>query len=168
MRVERPSSQWQTVQPGDFVRLSVPANWQQSGTGGGTVTYAPQGGHIQTQDGQTAFTHGLELGVVQVNGGSLQQSTEQLLQMFARSNPELRRQGAYSRTNIGGRQGLTTNLTNVSEVTGEREAVNISTVQLSDGSVMFLLGVAPANEAQTYFSTFGRVRQSVELRDDAR
>ncbi len=168
MRVERPSSQWQTVQPGDFVRLSVPANWRQSSTGGGTVTYAPQGGHVQSQDGQTAFTHGLELGVVQVNGGSLQQSTDQLLQMFARSNPELRRQGGYSRTNIDGRQGLTTNLTNVSEVTGEREAVNISTVQLSDGSVMFLLGVAPIDEAQTYFNTFGRVRQSVQLRDDGR
>ena len=57
-----------------------------------------------------------------------------------------------------GRQGLTTNVTNVSEVTGEREAVNISTVQLSDGSVLFLLGVAPIDEAQTYFNTFGRVR----------
>jgi beta-barrel assembly-enhancing protease len=168
MRVERPSSQWQTVTPGDFVRLSVPANWRQSTSGGGTVTYAPQGGHVRGENGQTAFTHGLELGVMQTDGGTLQQNTEQLLQLFSRSNPELRRQGGYSRTSIGGRQGLTTTLSNVSEVTGEREAVNVSTVQLSDGSVMFLLGVAPADEAQTYFNTFGRVRQSVQLTDRAR
>jgi hypothetical protein len=164
-RVERPSAEWQTVEPGKFVRLRVPANWRQTSSGGGTVTYAPQGAHVQTQQGQSAFTHGLELGVMSTDGGSLQQNTEQLLQLFARSNPDLRRQGGYSRTSIGGRQGLTATLSNVSEVTGEREAVNISTVQLSDGSVLFLLGVAPADEAQAYSNTFGRVRQSVQLMD---
>ena len=168
VQVERPSGQWQTVEPGDFVRLRVPANWRQMSTGGGTVTYAPQGGYIRSQNGQSAFTHGLELGVVQADGGSLQQNTEQLLQSFARSNPDLRRQGGYSRTSIDGRQGLTTTLSNVSEVTGEREAISFSTVQLSDGSVLFLLGVAPSDEAQTYFNTFGRVRQSVQLMDRIR
>ena len=120
------------------------------------------------EQGQSAFTHGLELGVMKTDGGSLQQNTEQLLQLFARTNPDLRRQGGYSRASIGGRQGLTATLSNVSEVTGEREAVNVSTVQLSDGSVLFLLGVAPADEAQTYFNTFGRVRQSVQLMDRTR
>ncbi len=84
-QVERPSAQWQTVAPGEFVRLRVPANWRQTSSGGGTVTYAPQGGYVRTQDGQSAFTHGLELGVMQIDGGSLQQKTEQLLQLFART-----------------------------------------------------------------------------------
>ena len=165
VQVERPSPDWQTVQPGEFVRLRVPANWRQTSSGGGTVTYAPQGGYVRTEDGQSAFTHGLELGVMQTDGGSLQQNTDQLVQVFARTNPDLRRQGGYSRTSIGGRQGLTTTLSNVSELTGEREAINVSTVQLSDGSLLFLLGVTPADEAQTYFNTFGRVRQSVQLMD---
>jgi len=164
-RVERPSGEWQTVEPGNFVRLQIPANWRQLNGGGGTVTFAPDGGYVQTQEGQSAFTHGLELGVMQTDGGSLQQNTDQLVQMFARSNPELRKQGGYSRTSIDGRQGLTTTLTNVSELTGEREAINVSTVQLSDGSLLFLLGVAPSDEAQIYFNTFGRVRQSVQLSD---
>jgi hypothetical protein len=163
--VEPPSRQWQTVQPGDFLRMSVPANWQPQSSGGGTVTYAPEGGYFQADNGQPVFTHGLELGVLRTDGRSLQQSTEQLVQAFARANPELRRQGGYSRATIGGRQGLTTTLVNVSEVTGQPEAINLSTVQLSDGSVLFLLGVAPTNQARTYFDTFGRVRQSVQLRD---
>jgi hypothetical protein len=167
-RVERPSGEWQTVEPGNFIRLEVPANWRQMDTGGGTITYAPQGGYVQTQEGQSAFTHGLELGVMRTDGGSLQQNTDQLLQMFARSNPDLRKQSGYSRTNIGGRQGLTTTLTNVSEVTGEREGINVSTVQLSDGSLLFLLGVAPVDEAQAYSNTFTRVRQSVQLSDQSR
>ena len=53
----------------------------------------------------------------------------------------------------------------MSDVTGETEAVNVSTVQLRDGGLLFLIGVAPANESQTYLATFGRVRQSVQLAD---
>ena len=163
--VAPPSGQWRTYQPGDFLRVSVPANWQQIGGSGGTVTYAPEGGYFQTQTGGSAFTHGLEVGVMQADGGSLQQSTERLLQGFARSNPQLRRQGGYSRTTIGGRQGLTTTLSNVSDVTGQPEAVNVSTVQLRDGSVLFMVGVAPQSEARQYLTTFSRVRQNIRIAD---
>jgi len=164
VRVDPPSSQWRTYQPGDFLRLSVPTNWRQLGSGS-TVTYAPEGGYYQGQGGQSAFTHGVELGVIDGDGAGLQRATEQLLQSFASTNPQLRRQGGYSRVNIGGRQGLTTTLTNVSEVTGEREAVNLSTVQLTDGSILFLIGVAPQDEARAYFTVFNRIRQSLQIAD---
>ena len=164
-RVEPPSGDFRTYQPGDFLRISVPANWEQVGAGN-TVTFAPRGGYLQADNGQSAFTHGIEVGVTPGNGNNLQQQTEQLLQSFARSNPELRRQGGYSRANIGGRQGLTTTLSNVSEVTGENEAVNLSTVQLSDGSVLFLVGVAPTDEARTYLNAFSRIRQNLQLADN--
>ena len=164
VRVEEPSGQWRTYQPGDFLRLSVPSNWEQV-SGGNTITYAPDGGYFRAQSGQSAFTHGIEVGVTRADGGNLQQQTEQLIRGFAQSNPELRRESGYSRTNMGGRQGLTTTLSNVSEVSGEREAVNVSTVQLRDGSVLFMIGVAPIDEARTYLSTFSRIRQTVQLAD---
>jgi hypothetical protein len=59
---------------------------------------------------------------------------------------------------------LTTTLSNVS-ANGAQEAVNMSTAQLRDGSVLFLIGVAPASEARTYLNTFNQVRQSVQLND---
>jgi Zn-dependent protease with chaperone function len=165
VRVEPPSGEWRTHQPAEFMRLSVPSNWQAI-DGNGLITYAPEGGYLRAQNGQSTFTHGMQIGVAQADdGGSLQQKTEQLLQGFARSNPQLRRQGGYSRTKIGGRQGLTTTLTNVSEATGESEAVNVSTVELRDGSVLFLIGVAPRNESRAYLNTFSRVRQSLQLAD---
>jgi hypothetical protein len=167
IRVDPPSSQWRTHQPGDFLRISVPANWEPMDASG-TIRYAPEGGYVQAETGQSVFTHGIEVGVARADGGNLQQQTDQLLKGFARSNPQLRRQGGYSRTTIGGRQGLTTTLANVSEVTGQTEAVNVSTVQLRDGNVLFLIGVAPSNEARAYFDTFGRVRQSVQLADGGR
>jgi beta-barrel assembly-enhancing protease len=163
VRVDEPSGDWRTYQPGNFLRISVPANWEQV-SGGNTVTFAPDGGYVRASNGQSAFTHGIEVGVTRADG-NLQQQTEQLLQGFAQSNPQLRRQGGYARTSIGGRQGLTTTLSNVSEVTGETEAVNVSTVQLRDGSVLFLIGVAPSDEARVYLNAFSRIRQNVQLAD---
>jgi Zn-dependent protease with chaperone function len=159
-RVEPPSGDWRTYQPGNFMRLRVPSNWDQIGGNSGTVTYAPDGGYAE----DSGFTHGLQVGVARSTGGNLQSQTDRLLQSFARNNPNLRRQGGYSRATIGGRQGLTTTLSNVSSE-GHQEAVNVSTVQLRDGSVLFLIGVAPSAEARTYMNTFAQVRQSVQLND---
>ena len=89
--IDAPASSGARISPATSSAISVPANWRQIGSGN-TVTYAPDGGYVQTGDGHSAFTHGVEIGVTQGNGGSLQQSTEQLLQSFARTNPDLRRQ----------------------------------------------------------------------------
>ncbi len=165
-RAEPPSGQWRTYQPGDFLRVSVPENWQQVDSGA-TITYAPQGGYFRAQSGQSAFTHGVQIGVTRAGGNNLQQATEQLVRSFAQGNPQLQRQGGYSAANIGGRRGLTTTLSNVSEATGDTEAVNLSTVQLRDGRLLFIVGVAPANEARAYANTFNRVRQSLQIADGA-
>ena len=55
----------------------------------------------------------------------------------------------------------------MSEVTGESEAVNVSTTQLRDGSVLFVIGVAPADEARLYLNTFSRVRQGLQISDSS-
>ena len=144
--------------------MAVPANCSQVGGSQGNVTYAPQGGYIQDNRGQTAFTHGVQVGVTQGGSGNLQRDTEALLQSFARSNPQLRRAGNYQRTNIGGKQGLSASLSNVSEVTGDAEFVNLSTVYLPDGNVLFMIGVAPRDEANSYANAFAKVRQNMQLR----
>jgi Zn-dependent protease with chaperone function len=165
VRVEPPSNQGRTVQPANFLRLTVPSNWQQASTGDGGVTFAPQGGYLQGNNGQTAFTHGLQVGVVQNATGDLQRDTDQLLSGFARSNPRLQRQQGYRRDSLGGRAGLTTVLSNVSDVTGQPEVVTVSTTQLRGNSVLFLIGVAPQAEAGTYENAFRRVRQGMQIAD---
>ena len=166
VNVEPPSSSYRTYQPSDFLRLSMPANWDAVDASAGSVTYAPKGGFIKGDgnDG-SAFTHGVQVGVAQGGGGNLQQDTQQLLQNLSRSNPDLRAAGNSRRESIGGRQGLTTPLSNVSQVTGEREYVALSTTQLRDGSLLNIIGVAPQSEAKTYENTFRRVRQSLQIAD---
>jgi hypothetical protein len=106
----------------------------------------------------------VQIGVTQ-GSGNLQRDTQNLLNGFARSNPNLRQQSGPQRDNVGGRNGLTAILSNVSEVTGERERVALSTARLRDGSVLYVIGVAPQSEAGTYDATFRRVRQSLQIAD---
>jgi beta-barrel assembly-enhancing protease len=164
VRVEPPSAQYRTHQPSSFLRVNVPANWEQVGDKGG-VTYAPEGAFFRGQGDNTAFTHGIQIGVTQGGAGNLQRDTDGILNGFIQSNPQLRRQGGYSRERIGGRAGLTTVLSNVSEVTGQPERVLFSTTQLRDGSVLYMVGVTPQNEARTYDEAFRQVRQSLQIAD---
>jgi len=166
VNVEPPSNAYRTHQPSDFLRVTVPANWDAVDASAGGVTYAPDGGFVQGDNGGgSAFTHGVQVGVAQGGGGNLPQDTQQLLQSFSRSNPDLRTAGSSRRETIGGRQGITTPLSNVSEVTGEREYITLSTTQLRDGSLLYIIGVAPQPEAKTYENAFRRVRQSLQIAD---
>jgi hypothetical protein len=163
-RVERPSTQYRQYQPGDFLRVQVPSNWSEISADGG-VTYAPEGGFFRGDNGQTAFTHGIQFGVVPNGTGNLQRDTEALLKNFAQGNPQLRRQANFVRERVGGRNGLTTRLSNVSDVTGQSETVLLSTVYLQGNNMLYVVGVAPTADAKAYEPAFRRVRQSVQLRD---
>jgi hypothetical protein len=164
VNVEAPSRSYRTHQPANFLRVSVPSNWDEVENGNGGVTYAPDGGFFEGGNG-TAFTHGVQIGVAQGGSGNLQRDTQQLLQNFARSNPDLQTTGNARRESIGGRTGLTTPLTNVSQVTGQREYITLSTAQLRDGSLLYIIAVAPQPQANQYEPAFRQVRQSVRIAD---
>jgi|KBSMisStandDraft_5_1062788.scaffolds.fasta_scaffold58590_3 hypothetical protein len=163
VRVEPPMSQARTYQPARFLRVSVPANWEQQ-QGSDVVTYAPEGGFAEDASGHTTFTHGMQVGVAQGGTGDLQRDTTALIRGFARSNPGLRSSGSRRET-IGGRDGLTTVLTNPADDTGQPESITVSTTHLRDGNVLYLVGVAPSSERPVYEDAFSRVRQSLQIRD---
>ena len=160
VQVPAPSSQFRTYDAGNTLRVSVPSNWRPI-EGNNSVTYAPDGAYFEDA-GETAFTHGLEVGITQ-GTGDLQRDTNQLLRSFERSNEDLRVAGNTRRENVGGRDGLTTPLRNVSGITGEPEYVALSTTQIGDGHVLWLIGVAPQADAGTYENVFRKVRQNVRI-----
>ena len=163
VRVEPPSDRERTYRPGEFLRVTVPANWNEINTGEGGVTYAPDGGYLES-NGRSAFTHGVQFGVAQGASGNLQRDTDQLLQNFARNNPNLRSRGSR-RDSLGGRSGLTTVLANTSDVSGRPEFVTVSTTQLRNGNMLFLIAVAPESEYDDYEAAFRRVRQGLQITD---
>ena len=164
VRVEPPSTRYRVHTPADFLRVSVPENWESVGGNDSGITFVPQGAYFE-DNGNTAFTHGVQFGVTDRGTGDLQRDTQTLLQSFARSNPELKSAGNARRDTMGGRQGITAPLSNVSEVTGQQEYISLSTTQLRDGTLLYMVAVAPEAEANTYERAFRQVRQSMQIAD---
>jgi Zn-dependent protease with chaperone function len=165
-RVEPPSGRWETFDGGNLFRIAVPSNWREL-QGNNSVTFAPEGGYGEFQ-GQNVFTHGLQVGMEATNQRNLRSATQELLQGLAQSNPQLRQSGGYTNVTFAGRPGLATMLTNVSDVTREQERIALYTTQMNDGSVFFVVGVAPSREFNAYRQIFNRSVQSLQLNDGYR
>jgi hypothetical protein len=159
--VPPPSSRYRQYTAGNVFRVSVPSNWRPI-EASSAVTYAPEGAYGSV-NGQSVFTHGVEIGVAGYEGRDLQNASEMLIDSLARGNPNMRTNGRFQRTTVAGQEGLVVTLDNVSEVTRQREVVEVRTTQLRDGRLLYAIAVAPEREASAYAATFDRVLSSLRL-----
>src|SRR6185436_3521557 len=123
--VEPPSSRYTQYTEGDLFRVRVPSNWREL-PGSGAVTFAPNGAYGAV-NGQSVFTHGIEIGAARNENHDLQTATDELIASLERSNPQLQRSARYERISISGRNGLRTILENRSEATGRPETIEMFT-----------------------------------------
>jgi Zn-dependent protease with chaperone function len=159
--VERPSSRYTAYTEGNLFRISVPSNWRELPSNN-SVTFAPEGAYGAVNQ-QSVFTHGAEVGLARNNERDLQTATEQLIQSLAQSNPRLSRPSGNARGSIGNRSGLRTVMSNVSDVTGKTERVDLFTALMEDGTLFYVIGVAPEEEYSTYEPVFRRVASSIQF-----
>ena len=162
-RVEPPSSRYTTYDEGNLFRLSVPSNWREL-QDNDAVTFAPTGGY-GTSNGQTVYTHGVQIGVTRNESHDLQTATDELITAFSRGNPDMGRPSRYERVSVDGRQALRTTISNRNEVTRDSETIQLVTVGLRTGEMLYSIGVAPADEFNTYRGVFNRVMGSMRLTD---
>ena len=158
-----PSSRNTTYTEGNLFRVSVPSNWREL-PGQNTVTFAPEGAY-GTAGGRNVFTHGAQMGITRSETRDLRTATDQFIASLARGNPNLSRPSGYGGTKIGGRKGLHTALSNLSDATGRQERIEVFTILLPDGNLFYVLGVAPGARASEYQKTFKRVVKSIEIMD---
>jgi hypothetical protein len=159
--VERPASRYSSYTEGNLFRISVPSNWREL-PANNSVTFAPEGGYGAVNQ-QSVFTHGVEAGLTRNETHDLQTATDELVQSLSQSNPRMSRNSGSDRSSIGGRAGLRMLLSNQNEVTGRTERIAIFTTLLNDGTLFYLIGVAPDNEFNTYDPVFNRVASSVQF-----
>jgi predicted Zn-dependent protease len=159
--VAPPSSRNTTYTEGNLFRVSVPSNWREL-PGSNAVTFAPEGAY-GTAGGQSVFTHGVQIGLARNETHDLRTATDEFIDSLARGNPNLSRPSGYGQTSMGGRKGLHTALSNVSDATGQQERIEVFTIQLRDGNLFYVLGVAPRERASDYQETFRRVVKSIRL-----
>jgi len=159
--VARPDTRYQTYNEGNVFRVSVPSNWRELPSND-NVTFAPDGAS-GTIRGSAVFTHGVQIGLARNENHDLQTATDEFIQSLRQGNPQLSGARGYNRGSIGGRSGLQTTLSNVSDVTGGQEVVEIYTTQLQDGSLFYVLGVAPREDYNAYTNAFRNVVRSIQF-----
>jgi len=158
-RVEPPSSSFRTYEEGNLFRVSVPSNWRELPSNN-SVSFAPDGAY-GSANGQSVFTHGMEIGVARNESHDLQSATDELIDSLARSNPRLEKPSRFERANIDGRPALRAVLSNVSEATGRPESIEIYTTQMADGTLLYAIGVAPSDAFSSYRGVFERIVGSI-------
>jgi hypothetical protein len=160
-RVAPPSSRYMTYDEGNLFRVSVPSNWQEL-QNGGDVTFAPSGGY-GTYNGQTVYTHGIQIGLTRNESHDLQTATDELINGFAQSNPDMGRPSRYEQISVNGHRSLRTTMSNRNEVTRNPETIQLVTTDLGNGDVLFSIGVAPNDEFNSYRGVFNKIVSSMRL-----
>jgi len=160
-RVEAPSSRYQSFDKGLF-NVSIPQNWHEIEQQNG-AWFAP-GGAYGTANGQTVFTHAINLGVVQTRARNTQQASEEFINNL-KQGTNLRARGGFKPTDVDGRPGQLITFDNTNEATGRAEVVNIVTTQLQNGHLFYMITVSPTDEYQSYQNTFARILRSVRLNE---
>jgi Zn-dependent protease with chaperone function len=163
-RVGYPSSRYRTFNGGNLFQVSYPDNWRELSESQSSVWFAPDGGYGQVQ-GQAVFTHGINVGVAQSNGGNLRQATDAFINSLAQGNGNIRQQSQYQQGTISGRRALAINLSNVNEATGRPEIISVYTTLLRNGQLFYMIGVAPQNQYSSFQGAFRNALSSIRLND---
>ena len=162
-RVEPPSNRYRQYNEGNLFRISVPNNWREL-AGSSAVTFAPNGAFGQVS-GRDVVTHGVEVGVARNERHDLPDATDDFIRVLAQSNRRLSRRSDPLASNISGRRALQTTLDNVSDATDQPEVIQLVTTRLNDGTLFYVIGVAPESEFRDYEVTFQQILRSISLND---
>lgn len=161
-RVSNPSTRLRVYQGANLFRLGYPDNWRELG-GGQSVTFAPEGAFSN----QGEFTHGVMVGVANTGSRNLRAASDQYLQSLLQGeNGYLRPQSrGYQRASLAGRSALAMPLAGRSPVTGQNENVVVYTTLLRDGSLFYVVTVAPQQDYGAFQRAFRNVLSSLRIND---
>ena len=150
---------------GKGIALRYPDNWTKYEDNNG-VTFAPDGGVLQGNNGQGQVAYGVIVSVnpVQVDSNdpnALENATQQLIQELRKSNPNIGVSRQAERIKVNGQPALSTILSNDSPA-GGKETDWLVTVLGSQG-LGSILGVAPQGAFSEYEKTFRAMLDSVRF-----
>jgi Zn-dependent protease with chaperone function len=160
--VPPPATSYRRVSGGQLFQTVVPSNWQ-AVTSNSAVKFVPQNAYGPV-DGQTVFTHGVELGVARASSRDLADATDSLLNALAQGNPNLRQTVEPRQTSLAGRTAIRNQLVNRDSRHGD-EAVGLVTTFLADGNLFYMLAIVPSEEAGRYRQAFSQVASNLRLND---
>lgn len=150
--------------------IGYPSNWQVYGDAQSAVTIAPRNGVGQDSNGQSAVAVGVIIDTYDAEqGASLDQATRDLTASLRQSNPDLRQVGNGEAIRVNGVSGRSTDLIGTSPIRdnngrGERERDWLVAVGRQDGSVLYLVFIAPQNQFDQLRPTYEQMLRTLRLR----
>jgi beta-barrel assembly-enhancing protease len=161
----RPSGSFRTFSHNDF-EISYPENWQAFGDQNSSVTIAPQSGVSQS-----AVAYGVMINTYQPEAAntSLDQATHDLLASLRQSNPDLREIGHDESIRVNGVAGKSVDLIGTSPLHDqsgrpEQERDWLVTFMRRDGSLLYMVSIAPDKDFSSLRPTFEQMLRSLKLR----
>ena len=194
VRVDQPSSRFQRFeQRNGYFTIEHPDNWRAYASDSGyAVSMAPDGGVVDTGNGQQAMLYGVIVnhyapfeGDTQRQQesrqrnyapfedtaewrGSLADATDDLVRQIIRSNSYLQAQaGQARREQVDGAPSFSVALSGRSPVTGQEERVTVVTRGLADGHVIYALCIVPGRGYDSMTRTFTQMLRTLTVNDDA-
>lgn len=147
-------------------QLSYPENWQVFGDQSSSVTIAPRSGVSEN-----AVAYGVMINNYQPENASanLDQATHELLNSLRQSNPDLRAIGHDENIRVSGVAGKSIDLVGTSPIRDQsgratQERDWLVTFQRRDGSLLYLVFIAPDKEFGSLRPTFEQMLRSLKLR----
>jgi Zn-dependent protease with chaperone function len=147
-------------------RISYPENWEVFGDQSSSVTIAPRSGVSQN-----AIAYGVMISGYQPenSNASLDQATHDLLASLRQSNPDLRAIGHDENIRVNGVQGKSVDLIGTSPLQdqngrAQQERDWLVTFKRRDGSLLYLVFIAPDRDFGSLRPTFEQILRSLALR----
>ena len=161
----QPSSQLRSFSHSDF-DISYPENWKVFGDQNSAVTIAPPNGVTQS-----AVAYGVMINTYEPEGSntSLDQATHDLLTSLRQSNPDLRTIGHDENIRVNGVAGKSVDLIGTSPLQDQsgrpgQERDWLVAFQRRDGTLLYMVSIAPDKEFESLRPTFEQILKSIKLR----
>jgi len=150
--------------------VGYPSNWRVYGDSQSAVTITPQNGVGQDSNGQGAVAVGVIIDRYEPEqGGNLSEATRDLIASLRQSNPDLRQVGNGEAIRVNGVSGRSVDLIGSSPIRdsngrGQKERDWLVTIGQQDGTVLYLVFIAPQNQFDRLRPTFEQMLRTLRLR----
>jgi Zn-dependent protease with chaperone function len=160
-----PSANVRSFSHSDF-EISYPDNWRVFGDQNSSVTIAPQSGVSNS-----VVAYGVLINIFQPEDSNvtLDQATHELLASLRQSNPDLREIGHDENIRLNGVAAKSVDLVGISPLKdpsgrAAQERDWLVAVRRRDGSLLYLVCIAPEKDFESLRPTFERMLKSLRLR----
>ncbi len=161
-----PSHRLRVFDAGSF-RIGYPDNWNVYGQETSALTIAPREGIVQSREA-SGLAYGALISIYEPDAGEdgrtiLNEATTQLIDQLRQSNPGLRTVSGRQRFQLDHRQAISVTLMGRSPVRGENEMDWLVTTLHPDGTVWYVVFVAPERDFSAFRPAFEQMLDSVRF-----